>query len=139
MKKVILGSLFAVALVLGVAAPAFAHDCVNLSKNTASPTVVIGAGGTACADQPTSAKQGIVQRINNFGFDQDGNPNFQFHGPTGLDTNCDGVADFVSYSPGQGTGGVVPGAENGKGVNASANCKGLTNYETAVADGCLPG
>ena len=33
MWKVIGGSLIAVGFVLGAAAPAFAHDCVNLSKN----------------------------------------------------------------------------------------------------------
>ena len=135
MWKVIGGSLIAVGSVLGAAAPAFAHDCVNLSKNPASPTVVIGADGP-CEDDVTNAKQGIVQRVEKFGFDQNGDPNFHFAGPVGLDFDCNGTADVLSYQPGQGTGGVVPGAENGKGKNA-ANCKGLTNFETALDNECI--
>lgn len=105
------------------------------SKNTASPTVVIGAG-PACDETVMSAKNGIVQRVEKFGFDADGNPNFPFAGPIGLDFNCDGTADVVTWNPGRGTGGVIPGAENGKGQNR-ANCTGVMDFEAALQNGCF--
>jgi hypothetical protein len=123
--------MFTAALVLGVAAPAFAHDCVNLSKNPSSAGVVIGPGcNPDGSDQITILSNGVQQRVNNFGF------TFTYTGPVGIDLNCDGTADVMSYSPGQGTGGVVPGAVNGQGQNR-ANCKGVTDFEDAIADGCL--
>lgn len=138
MRKYLFGALLAVALIVGGAAPAFAHDCVNLSKNTSSPTVSFGVG-TTCQDQliPDSIKTGLAQRIDKFGFDQNGDPNFPFHGPTGIDSNCDGVVDATSYSPGNGTGGVIPAAEVANGRNGTL-CKGISNFETAVENGCIP-
>jgi hypothetical protein len=122
---------FTVALVLGVAAPAFAHDCVNLSKNLSSIPVVVGPEcNPDGSDQITILSNGLVQRVNNFGF------TFTYTGPVGIDINCDGTADLASYSPGQGTGGVVQGAEHGEGQNR-AICKGVTDVEDAFADGCL--
>jgi hypothetical protein len=125
------GSIFTAALVLGVAAPAFAHDCVNLSKNLSSVSVVVGPDCNGPGqDQITILSNGLAQRVNNFGF------TFTYTGPVGIDVNCDGTADFASYSPGQGTDGVVPGAEHGQGENR-AICKGVTDVEDAFADGCL--
>ena len=131
MKKILFGSMFAAALVLGAAAPAFAHDCVNLSKNPGSANVIIGPGcNPDGSDQITILSNGVQQRVNNFGF------TFTYTGPVGIDINCDGIIDFMSYSPGQGTGGVVQGAVHGQGQNR-VDCKGVTDFEDAVADGCI--
>jgi hypothetical protein len=116
------------------AAPALAHDCVNTSKNPSSPTVVLGVG-PGC-ENTLSVKQGVQQRIDKFGLDENGEPNFQFHGPLGLDFDCDGVADVISYEPGGGTGGVIPAAEKDGGRNRE-NCRGMTNFDTAFANGCV--
>lgn len=132
-KKLVFAPLLAGAVVLGAAAPAFAHDCVNLSKNPSSAKAVI------CADTGavTYAKQGVQQRIDKFGLDPvTGEPNFPYAGPVGIDFNCDGIADLMSYQPGQGTGGVVPAAEGSSGKNVN-NCKGISNFETAAAAGCI--
>jgi hypothetical protein len=132
-KKLLFGPLLTGAIVLGLAAPAFAHDCVNLSKNPASAKAVI------CADTGavTYANTGVQNRIDKFGIDPvTGEPNFVYAGPIGIDLNCDGIADVMSYQPGQGTGGVVPAAEGSNGKNV-ANCKGISNFETASAAGCL--
>ena len=103
----------------------------QLSKNPSSAGVVIGPGcNPDGSDQITILSNGVQQRVNNFGF------TFTYTGPVGIDLNCDGTADVMSYSPGQGTGGVVPGAVNGQGQNR-ANCKGVTDFEDAIADGCL--
>jgi hypothetical protein len=116
------------------AAPAAAFDCVNSSKNPSSPTVIVGAG-TGCEDE-LIVKTGIEQRIDNFGLDENGEPNFQFHGPIGLDFDCDGAADIITYEPGGGTNGVIPAAEKADGQNRQ-NCTGLTNFETAFDNGCV--
>ncbi len=130
-----LGALVVGALALG-ASPAFAHDCVNLSKNGSSPTVIIGTGCGAGGSDTLTVKQGVQSRIDKFGLDANGEPNFNFHGPLGLDFNCDGTADVVTYEPGQGTDGVIPAAEKTGGQNR-ANCKGLMNFESAAVNGCL--
>jgi hypothetical protein len=132
-KHVVRVGAVAGAAVLMHAGPAFAHDCVNLSKNPASPTVTFGAGD-GCGDA-LSAKNGVQNRIDKFGFDAEGNPNFQFHGPIGLDFNCDGAADAVTYEPG-GDKGVIPAAHGANGSNR-VNCKGLMAFEDAVANGCI--
>jgi len=132
-KKLVFAPLFAGVVVLGAAAPAFAHDCVNLSKNPASAKVVI-CGDTGAV---TSASNGVQQRIDKFGLDPATNePNVPFAGPVGIDFNCDGIPEAISYSPGQGTGGVIPAAEKSSGNNVQ-NCKGISNFETASAAGCL--
>jgi hypothetical protein len=137
MKKLAFASLFTVGLVLSVAAPAFAHDCVNLSRNINSVGVVVGPGcnpdGT---DSITVISNGVAQRVDKFGLNPDGTPNFNFHGPLGLDFNCDGTPDLATYEPGGGTGGVVQGAVHGQGQNR-VNCKGVTDIEDAFADGCI--
>ena len=132
-KKLVFAPLFAGVVVLGAAAPAFAHDCVNLSKNPAS------AKATICADTGavTAAKQGVQNQIDKYGLDPvTMEPNFNYAGPVGLDFNCDGIADAMTYDPGQGTGGVIPAAEKSSGNNVQ-NCKGISNFETASAAGCL--
>lgn len=131
--KLVFAPLLAGAVVLGAATPAFAHDCVNLSKNPSSAKAVICAETGAV----TSAKTGVQNRIDKFGLDPTtGEPNFPYAGPVGIDFNCDGIAEIMSYEPGRGTGGVIPAAErsNGKNVN---NCKGISNFETAGATGCI--
>ncbi|MFN8025828.1 MAG: hypothetical protein U0W40_05550 [Acidimicrobiia bacterium] len=128
MKKLTFTALAAVGLVVGMAGPALAHDCVNLSINPNAVQVVIGVG-EECADTVTLVKNGIVQHLTHAQVQS-------FHGPLGIDLDCDGKADVVSYEPGQGTDGVVPGAENPNAKNV-AQCKGVTNFETAGDAGCF--
>ena len=131
MRKLFIGAgiaAFAVALSAG---PAFAHDCVNLSKNTSSVGVIVGTEDSPCPNEVIITSNGLQQRLDKFGFD-----GVNFTGPMGIDVNCDGIVDVTSYSPGGGTQGVIPAAEKGQGQNR-ALCKGLTNVETAIADDCV--
>ena len=128
MKKLFLPILGALGLVVGLAGPAFAHDCVNLSMNPKAVQVVINV---CSPDDPIFIGNGVVQHLTHA---QVAN----FHGPVGIDVNCDNIADVISYEPGQGTGGVIPGAENPNKQNI-AQCKGMTNFDAAADAGCLGG
>ena len=132
-RKILFGAGIAAFAVAFSAGPAFAHDCVNLSKNPASAKATICASTGAV----TAANNGVQNRIDRVGLDPVTNePLFPYAGPVGLDFDCDGTADAMTYDPGQGTGGVIPGAENSSGKNVQ-NCKGISNFETASAAGCL--
>ncbi len=131
-RKLLTLPAFAAAGVLAMSATAFAHDCVNLSKNPDSVAFVIGFGcGPLGTDAFTVTKAGLQNQVDRVGFD-----NVKFTGPIGIDIDCDGAPDTTSYEPGRGTDGVIPGAELKNGKNA-ATCKGLTNVETAFANGCF--
>jgi hypothetical protein len=109
-------------------------DALTLSADKSSPTVIAGVGED-CLDEHT-VKRGIEQRIERFGFDEFGEPNFQLHGPIGIDLDCDGVADVVTYQPGQGTDGVVPAAHRSDGANRE-RCRGMVDVAAAIEHGCV--
>jgi hypothetical protein len=129
------GLLVGAATVLA-ATPAYAHDCVNSSKNPTSPTVIVGVECAPDGSDVLTVKQGVQQRVEKFGLDENGDPLFNFHGPIGLDFNCDGTADIITYEPGGGTDGVIPAAHNADGQNRE-NCTGMTDFDDAFENGCV--
>ena len=127
--------VLASALVM-MPATAFAHFCVNESANNSSPTVTFGVECAPDGSDVLDVKEGIQQRIDKFGLNEDDEPLFQFHGPIGLDFDCDGVADVITYEPGSGADFVIPAAIKADGENRPM-CKGMTNFEQAFQNGCI--
>ena len=91
LRRVVASAAVVAAGVIGAAAPAFAHECTNLSKDAHNPSAgvqfVFGEG-----DDPVYAKTGALKRIEKGILTED-----NFHGLIGLDFDGDGQADATTY------------------------------------------
>jgi hypothetical protein len=109
----------AIALVLSIliAAPVFAHECVNASKQdqAAGAQIVFGPNG-----EVLYITEGLQTRLDQGVIGPDGEG---FHGLIAFDLDGDGVADASTYIV--GPEGEVPIEAQFRGPA----CRGLTNIE----------
>ncbi|MBM0126409.1 hypothetical protein [Pimelobacter simplex] len=111
----VLGTTAVAAL---VAAPASAHECVNISKQNqaAGVQIVFGEG-----DAPVWISNGLQKRIDAGLVDLETGDGF--HGLIGFDFDGDSVADVATYIVGPG-GEIPPEAQDN-----GAPCNGVVNFE----------
>lgn len=115
----VLGTTAVVAL---VAAPASAHECINISKQNqaAGVQIVFGEG-----DAPVWISSGLQKRIDAGLVDLETGDGF--HGLIGIDFDGDSVADVATYIV--GPDGEIPLSAQ----NSGAPCNGVVNFEAFFA------
>ena len=118
-----------VGMTLVLSAPAFAHECFNVSKNEHNP----GAGAQVVLgpdDEIVSATNGVVNRIEHGLIDPETGEGF--HGIIAFDEDGDGVADASTYIVGPND--EIPEQAQERG----AECAGIVNIEYYF-ETCLAG
>lgn len=117
-RRLVLGSVAATTALLAAAGPAWAHECVNASKNQAAGVqIVIDANTGAIA----WLSNGLQQRIEQGLVNPDNGEGFS--GLLGFDLNGDGTADVSTFIVGPNM--EIPGQAQ---FNGPA-CHGITNVE----------
>jgi len=117
-RRLLVGSVAAAAALVASAGPAWAHECVNASKNQASGVQVVIDVNT---EEIVWLSHGLQQRIDQGLVDPDTGEGFS--GLIGFDLNGDAVADVSTF---------IVGPEMEIPEEAQFNgpaCHGITNIE----------